>query len=187
MAIGIVSSDEFDAELAKSNSVPPSFPASHPPFPTKSINPLGRGADKTNAPESLRKIIQEEALNGTPSAELESAFGVSRSAVTAYKNGATSCATYNKPDEALSKHGSEIRLKISSRAKSKILSAMRHISEDKLKFAKARDLAGIAKDMSAVVRNMEPNALGNGVNQNFVFYSPRNKSESDFDVITVHK
>jgi hypothetical protein len=69
--------------------------------------------------------------------------------------------------------------------------ALKHITPDKLELAKVRDLAGIARDMSAVIKNIEPEDNGpkdpakNG--PTFIFYSPQFKKEEHFDVVRVEE
>lgn len=183
MSIGIVDNDDFDAELARlseNRNKPPSVTHLDKPTP-------GRSEGDNNVPPELRKVIQEENLSGTSPTELASAFDVSKSSISAYKKGATSTASYNSPNKELQRSANDVRLKISSRATSKILAAMRHITEDKLAVGKARDLAGIAKDMSAVVKNLNPESNQSPGQNNFVFFTPRNKNEEDYEVIHVTK
>ncbi|SRR6266498_3644681 len=183
MAIGIVSSDEFDLELAKLT------PHHNQPINTtvKQIE-HGRAPGDNAVPQELRKIISEEANQGTPAAELTKVFDVSPSSISAYKHGATSTASYNKPDDDLIHHRNDVRLKISTKATNKILLAMKHITEEKLANAKVRDLASVAKDMSVVARNMDGDQITqNQQNNQFIFYAPKSRDESEFDIIPVNK
>jgi hypothetical protein len=182
MAIGIVDNESFDAELARLTN-----PTKPPSVIHIEKSPPGRSEGDNNVPNELRKVIQDENLNGTSPTELSKTFGISPSSISAYKKGATSTASYNNPNQELVKSGNDVRLRISSKATSKILLAMKHITEDKLANGKARDLAGIAKDMSAVVKNIMPeSSSGNGQN-NFIFYAPRNKQEDSYDIIHLAK
>jgi hypothetical protein len=64
--------------------------------------------------------------------------------------------------------------------------ALSKLTEDKLDIAKARDLAGIAKDMSSVMKNMETDNSNNPTEKagpTFIFYTPKVKAEENFDVV----
>lgn len=190
MAIGIVNDHEFEQEMEKLNArlEPVSMDKARVITPI----PLGRGKGNVETPEVVRKIIGENALEeGNKSTEaLASALGISNSSVSAYKNGATSTASYNDPDTALKKHMNFTRERISRRASHKLNAALSHITGDKLENCKAKDLASIAKDMSAVIKNMEPpvekqEGPANGVN--IVFMAPHMRRENQYETITVQE
>lgn len=166
MPIGIVSDEEFNIEFVHHNGA-------------------GRNGAKA-VPESLRQVIAETAIVGS-NKEVAEAFGVSPASVSAYKNGATSTASYNQPNDPLKKHVDEVRDRIGTIAKSKLLAALSHITEENLSQAKPRDLAGIAKDMSTVVNNIQPTAPSGsgGFNAQFIFHSYPIREEKDYDVIDV--
>lgn len=176
MAIGIVSNEEFDVELAK-------FTSSSRQVEHRDRNPK---LSDPNVPASLRQVIQEEAIKGTPPKELSKIFGVDSNTIGSYKHGYTE-NTRRNTNEALVRSGQATRIRIASKAQSKIISAMRFMTDDKLQHAKARDLAGIAKDMSTVVNNMEGNSSNSSNQNNFVFFSPRTKQSDEYEVIEVHK
>lgn len=194
MAMGIVSDSDFEAELAKSqsnNSPTHSKTTIEPPSITGEIVDVnrGRGVGNTNVPDGLRKIIGEESvINGRQSAiELASQFGISASSVSAYDAGATSTSSYNeRPNKPFL---DESRLRVQKRARNKLMQSLAALTTDKLDGAKARDLAGIARDMSAVIKNMEPDSTGpNGQINNgptFIIYSPQQKKEESYPVIHV--
>lgn len=185
MAMGIVSDKDFDKELEKSSS--------EAKLPLKKEAEIidvsrGRGNGNVEVPNSLRKIIGEEStLNGRQSGiELAKSFGLSPSSVSAYANGATSTASYdeqpNKP------HINQSKERVVKRARNRLMRALHHITDDKLQLTGAKDLAGIAKDMSAVIRTMEPEVPkgDGGINNNgptFIFYSPQQRKEESFDVV----
>lgn len=188
MAMGIVSPSDFDNELDKSKSK--SDRVKNEAEITGVINDVnrGRGTGSVEVPNTLRKIIGEEStINGRQSGvELAKSFGLSPSSVSAYANGATSTATYE--DTPNKSHLNQSRERVSKSARKRLMSALRHITDDKLQEAKAKDLAGVAKDMAAVIKVMEPDT-GSGhanINNNgptFVFYSPQFRSEDAFDVV----
>jgi len=132
----------------------------------------------------MRAIIAEEALiSGKTLEEVAKEFGVSRDAVNAYKHGATSEATYNQPDAELSPIVETIKDQIKSEAQNKLLTAIQSLTTDKIGAAKAKDIAGIAKDMSAVIRNINPSDGTLITNSKVLVYSPRVKEEDDYKVI----
>jgi len=181
MPLGIVNDSDFNRELVKLGIINDE--------PNGQVIDIvrGRGAAR-EIPVSIREIIAEEAINkaGTGS-EIARTFGVSPSSVSAYKHGATSTASYNSPDNDLQDHTNRIKEKITGRARSRLMMALKEITPDKLVSAKVRDLAGIAKDMSAVVKNMEPNGPLIDNSTKVVVYRPHMREESEFEVITVNE
>jgi|SRR5215510_527631 len=183
MPIGIVSDADFDLEK---NKVPDVKPAPIKEAEIVDVN-RGRGTGSVEVPNSLRNVIGDESqTNGRQSAvELAQSFGISSSSVSAYSKGATSTATYDqRPNAGIIKQARE---RIAKRARGKLMKALNKITDDKLDSTNAKDLAGIAKDMSAVVRNMEPEQEKGPVNPNngptFVFYAPQFRDERHFDVV----
>lgn len=191
MAMGIVSDKEFDDDLSKVGATQIIDPTSHE-FARTDIAKIqdlerGRGTGNVQVPEGLRKIIGEEsAINGRESAlDLADRFGVSPSSVSAYNQGARSTASYNdRPDIS---HITEAKLKIAKKARNRLVLALNSITQDKIEAAKIKDISGVAKDMSAIIRNMEPeHPTNNGQNgPTFIFYSPQFRSEQHFDTVTV--
>lgn len=189
--MGIVSDSDFNSELSKvkepnmkplSNITPPSIEGQIVNAPNK-----GRGTGNVEVPNALRKVIGEEAItNGRQAAiDLAASFHLKPSSVSAYTVGATSTATIDeRPNES---HLKDIRGKITGKALNTLRKAIRHITEDKLEKTNAKELAGIAKDMSTVVRTMEPESSKNPTNVNngptFIFYSPQQRKEDSFDVV----
>lgn len=189
--MGIVSDKEFDSELSRSNRTndrterPREESNSLPTATIVDSPPKGRGNGNVEVPNSLRQVIGETAITeGRDQAvELARQFGISPSSTSAYTQGATSTASYNETPNG--SHILRVKEKISKRARNKLMLALSHITDEKLGNAKARDLAGVAKDMSAVVRNMEPEGLKTPSNNGptFVFYSPQFRKEEHFDVV----
>jgi predicted transcriptional regulator len=144
----------------------------------------GRGAGVENLSPEMRKIIAEEALiSGKTQAEVAIEYGVSPQAVEAYVKGATSLATYNTPNEELAPHITQVKDQIKTQAQNALLTAIQSLTDDKISGAKAKDIAGIAKDMSSVLRNIEPQTSGPVINNKVLVYSPRVKEEDDYAVI----
>lgn len=178
MPIGIVSYSELEEEKENSGQ-----------GPTAEIvdQKIGRGIGKRGLPSGLQKIISEEAItNGNTSAkELAREFDVSDSSVSAYKNGATSTSSYNEPGSKLQKYVDKTKLKSTKKAHKTLLSALQSITPDKLADAKPKDLSGIAKDMSGVIKNLEPERAGDDSNAKFIFFAPPMKKMEQFEVIDV--
>lgn len=196
MAMGIVSNSEFELELGNSNSdsisssvvVKQSVEQSEPEPRAQIIDsPIkGRGENNVEVPNGLRKLIGSESVtNGRESAlELASNLGISPSSVSAYSQGANSTASYEDRPNLLEIN--KAKEKISKRARGKLMLALHHITDEKLEVSKVRDLAGIARDMSAVIKNIEPEERIDSAKQNgptFILYSPQFRSEQSFEVI----
>lgn len=179
MAMGIVSDDDFDAELTKANS----------PKPIQAeVIDINRGRGSVNEiPNSLRKIIGEEKLNGATGVELSKIFDVSQSSISAYAHSATSTATYNQPNPELQSHLTSVRKRITKRASRVLNHSLDTITPDSLKEIGPVKAASIARDMSTIIRNMEPEHDDDGakVQNNVIFYAPRLRDESEFESISV--
>lgn len=180
MAMGIVSQSDIELELERLNSN--SNPKSSVEIITTSH---GRNKGDTNIPRALRNLVAEEAISGTPVTDIARVFDVSPSSISAYKNGATSTASYNEPDEELTKNNRAVKSDLANMAKSKIKAALEEITSDKLRDAKVKDLSGIARDMSVVVRNLEPEAVSENEATKLIIYAPQIVNENNFEVIKV--
>jgi predicted transcriptional regulator len=189
MAMGIVSDSDFESELRKHNPEPPireeKKDNTHPPFIVE-LPTNGRKEGDVNVPNSLRQLIGQTAIESGRSEALELAkrLGISPSSVSAYSNGATSTASYDDtPNKPVINSARE---RIAKKARAKLVLALSHLTEEKLQGAKARDLSGIAKDMSFISKNMEDNIDPNTNKNNgpmFVIYSPQMKREDTFEVV----
>lgn len=175
MPVGLVSDEEFETEHAQ----------------IVDIQRPGRRPGDNNVPDSLRKVIAEEAINnGNGSAnELAELFGVSKSSVSAYKNGATSTDSYNLPDASLTPHVVKVKDKIRSKASKKLLLALNAVTPEKIEGAKLRDIVATAQAMSAVVRNMDEDSdSGRNINPaNFVIFAPYEKTVNDFRTVVINE
>lgn len=183
MAMGLVSDEELEKVLKNSgNRAVVNVPL-----------PRGRKEGDVNVPESLRKVIAQDSIeNGRQSAlALAESVGVSASSVSAYANGSTSTTSYNQRNAALVNHANEVKEKISAKARTKLLVALKEITPEKLKGAKLKDVAGVARDMSAIVRNMEPKESGESGGAvpkvNINIFAPQRKQESDYEVVEVNE
>jgi hypothetical protein len=172
MRMMIVEDEDFELELNKSVNAQIEI------IPAKGRN--GAGA----TPESLRRLIANDALDGMPAKEISQAYNVSESSVSAYKNGATSTSSYDKPATGLGEFVDAKRDRIKNKAQNKLLLALKHITEDKLKDAKVIELSTIAANMSRVVEKTTPKTES-VINNNIVFYSPQQIGKENYEAIDV--
>lgn len=150
----------------------------------------GRGQGSTEVPQSIRKLIGESAIEeGAGAATAIGKFlGLSQSSISAYSKGATSTATYKSPNADLADHLDKARKKISKKAAGKLFKALNVIDEDKLGELSALEASTVAKNMSAIIKHMEPDtkSAGNTFNGPVItFYAPHLVQEEQFDVINV--
>lgn len=187
MAMGIVDNDDFESELKKLKN-PPShvhIPTIVEPTPIK-----GRTPGAVGVPDGLRKIIGDESIsNGRQQAiELAESFGISASSVAAYSKGATSTASYDdRPNVGIINGAKE---RISKKARSRLMLSLNHLTSEKMDITNAKDLSSIAKDMSVVIKNMEPAPSPNQLNGEagkpaFIIYSPQIRQENHFSTVVV--
>jgi predicted transcriptional regulator len=140
--------------------------------------PPGRKEGDKNVPESLRKVIAQDAIeNGRDSAvELARSFGISPSSVSAYTNGATSTTSYHAPDAGLRKHVNGVKERIAGKARRRLKWALNGITEEKLQEASLKTLSTVAKDMSVIIKQMEPDEKGDtdkSTNVQVVLFAPK--------------
>jgi len=179
MAMGIVSESDFEQEqeiLKKpiSKSIPIIQPLNH-----------GRGNGNVNVPDSLRKVIGETAISDGRSEALSlgKMVGVSPSAVAAYTNGATSTASYDSTPNKPTINSAKDR--IAKSARMRLRDALSVLTRDKISEAKAVDISTIAKNMAAVVKQMEPDTKGpeGTTGPTFILYAPQFRKEEHFEVV----
>lgn len=198
MAMLITSDDDFNKEMErlgltpsiKSEPVPEEITVEDSPIETVLIEQIQRGRGPAKEiPSEIRQFIAQESLEGAKAKDLAEAIGVSESSISAYKNGATSTATYNKPDDELMNHVSRVKSAIATSARNKLMAAISSLSEEKIAASSAKAIAGIAKDMATVVKQLEDKNDGEekGPKVQFVFFAPKVKPESFFPVIEVQE
>ncbi len=209
MPLGIVKQEDYDKDLNPSRSenlpqkesireevIPEVIDSEdNSGEPTKGVNGLntlpriGRGQGNTEIPNSIRKLIGDSAIEEGPSAAraIGEFLGLSQSSVSAYSNGATSTASYNKPNIDLVTHLDKTRKKITKRAQGKLFKALNVIDDDKLDKLDALQASTVAKNMAAIVKTMEPeDKTKNTFNGPVItFYAPHIVKEDHFDVISV--
>lgn len=178
MGMGIVSDADFEKEVGRA------IPIVHEGVVIEQERP-GRNEGDNNVPDSLRKIIGETAvLDGRDEAlELADGFGISPSSVSAYSKGAKSTATI---DETPNKEFIEqSRTRVQNRARKILMQALGHITNDKLESEKPMVLAGIARQMSGIVKEQEPENPNDGKQPlaQFVIMCPPTRSEADYKII----
>lgn len=183
MPLGIVNDDVFESELNRD-----SIPVGEIKLPKE----LGRGKGNIETPDSIRKIIGDNALTDgrKDSLALADAFGLSHQTVAAYSNGTTSLKTYNDQTNPLKGFLEGRRKKIANRASSAIIRAIENITDEKLADSKAAELASVAKALSGVVKDMLPDeSNSNNTNINtavkLVVHVPQQTKESSFDTIAI--
>jgi hypothetical protein len=142
--------------------------------------------NKKEVPSLIRELVAEEAISGEKASVIAEKYGVSESSVSAYKHDATSTASYDQPDTGLTKANNLVRDQIITTARAKLIAALEHITPEKLADAKLRDVASVAKDMSAVMSNAGGNIANiNAGNAQFIFHVPKARRENEYEVIDV--
>lgn len=176
---------DSDLNFLDSNDLLPEEQSSKPA--TIITRPRGRGEASTQVPSGIRKIIGETSvINGrTDAVELANMFGISKSSVSAYKEGAHSTATINEPNKNTKSFIDASKLRVSTRARRKLNLALTHITEDKLSEAKVGEIASVAKSMAGIIKDMEPSTEGdkNKTNTPFVVFAPVIMNELSFETI----
>lgn len=183
MAMGIVSNKDFEKEI---NNTRPKSEGAKPVATVIDIPTPGRKEGDVNVPDSLRQVIGATSVTDgrSEAIELGRQFGISPSSVSAYSRGATSTSSYdNTPNSPII---DKTRQRVTKRAMSKLMGALHHITPEKLANTTAKELASIAKDMSAVVKTMEPES-DNGKEKaqmpQFVVFAPQFRDERSYQVV----
>lgn len=183
MAMGLVDDIAFQEELLKKHNNKIQTPTQHGEI--KELPPQGRSKGATEVPESLRKIVGEDAIeNGNKSAlAFAEALGISPSSVSAYKNGATSTSTYNEPNVELSKHINKTRERLVKKASTKLELTLEELTSEKLSGVSATSLSQIARNMASIVKDLEPEeekVNKNQMNNQFIIMAPQVSSLDNF-------
>lgn len=183
MPMGVVSDDDFFKELDRNR-------VRVPEVVIEPENKPGRKEGDNNVPDSLRKIIGETSvLEGRQEAlALAKMFGVSESSVSAYAKGATSTTSYNEPKKSIADYIRNRKDRLTKKALRVMHNSLDSIPED-LSNQDPRNLAAIAKDMSAIVKHLEPEQEGAklGDGNQFIFYSPNFTKEEHYETIHVNE
>lgn len=187
--MGVVSDEELKAEL--DNSAKPIGTR-----PTTIIRPSvtiiespakGRGEGNLAVPEPLQKLIGEAGVidGRTESVELARQFGVSPSSASAYSNGAASTASYDEPKTVITDHLKRAKERIGRKARRLLIKSIDNITDEKLQDAKPEILASVAKNMSSIMKDMEPDkdTPDGKTGPTFVFYAPTFRDEKSFETV----
>lgn len=186
MPIGLVDDSDFSKELEKLQGT------TKPGGTIAPVHNQGRKQGDVNVPESLRKIIGETSvMEGREAAlDLAKSVGVSPSSVSAYAVGATSTASYKEPKSDIIQHINKSRQRGIKRATQVMNAALGAITQEKLDNTDADQLSGIAKDMSAIIKNLEPKQTEGGLDSKspqFVVFAPQFRDERTFESITIQE
>jgi hypothetical protein len=191
MPMGVVSSKDFEKELDNSQ-VPQDDIVLPTPVHIPEVVDMerpGRKEGDNNVPNGLRKLIGVTAVEDGRQAALQLAaeFGLSPSSVSAYTEGATSTSTIaDTPNAPVI---TDAKQRIAKKASKVLNRALLHITDEKLQATKAVELAQIAKSMSGVVKDMEPEDEGDR-NKNepiFQVFAPQIHQENHYDTIVVRE
>lgn len=181
MGMGIVSDEDLFSEIE--NLKPRVIEAE-----VIDKSPLGRGTNNVAVPESLQKIIGETSeIEGRKEAlALAAQFNISPSSVSAYANGAASTKSYDKPKTNLLNHINQAKERISKKARTRLHYALNSITEEKVNSAKLKDIALVARSMSAIIKDMEPekiNEIDESNRPTFVVFAPQLRDERHYEVV----
>ena len=212
MPLGIVSNKEFESELMNScvdkvinpeRDVEPEInsneiddgdgdnnqPRTSIVAEVVDLPKLGRHNEVNNVPQSLRMIIGETAaVEGLGRAkELADTFGgLSQPTISTYARGEVSPNGNNKQDDDMLDYLNGRKTKITKRALNKINLALNLMDEERLKGCDAKELATISKEMSTVVKHMEPKNRDEREKVQpvqFIMYAPQVRSENHYETV----
>jgi hypothetical protein len=148
------------------------------------IKKLNRGGRSKNTPNMTQEdrvtvATMADAIGNKRTQELT---GISSAQVEQLKAGQVG----HKPNGSLQKSLNKTRNIVAEKAIDLVLSTLNKIDDDKLGQVKtARELAGVAKDLSSVAERMADKAvIGSGI-PNIVFYVPNTCEEGAYEVIDV--
>jgi hypothetical protein len=194
MPMGVVSTNEFEKQKKDLDIVEIPFTNDNNDDSETNDNPIvveipkGRGKGNVEVPESLRNLIGIESVDGSRASAIQLAkqFGLSESSVSAYTQGASSTASYDRrPGASIIRKAKE---RISKKARGRLVLALSKLTSEKLDMASARELSGVAKDMSTIVKNMETSEETQAADKaangpTFVFYAPQLKKPDEYSTV----
>lgn len=202
MPLGIVSDKEFSDELnnvSHDRSEKDTNKNDNVVITGEVISPKSPGRNKgdVNVPTALRKMIADEhIINGRANAvELASYFSLSHQSADGYKYGTSPNDSSKILDERsenskeLTNHITNTKNRIIRRAHNKLALTLNNITPEKLQDARLKDLAIVAKSLSGVIRDMEPDKNGNGdskLQPQFIVYAPRMMKEEYYETLIVN-
>jgi predicted transcriptional regulator len=183
MPMGVVNDEDF--ELENKRGIPEKEEDEKEEVPQN-----GRGLGREEVPEGLRRLIAQEYIeNGREQGiSLAKNLGVSASSASAYAVGAHSTSNYKEGNKELRTHTNAVKEKIAGKARHRLLQSLNYINPEKLKEAGLKTLSTVARDMSAIIKNMEPDEIHSqesGTKVNIVIMAPPKMREEDYNVIDV--
>lgn len=186
MPMGVVSDKDFDLE--KSKLIREESKSITDTTPDIITIEKGRGEGNIEVPNALRQVIGETSVSHgrTEATQLARQFGISPSSVSAYTKGATSTASYDNQTNARTINLAKER--ITKKARSRLLLALNNITPEKVATAKLNEISSVAKDMSAIIKNMEPDKLVDPDKKDgptFIFYAPQVRDERNYETLVV--
>lgn len=198
MVMGICSDEDFEKELANLSVIVDGVEKSLSVGITGEGNVTGeilninrgRGNGNNEVPESLKKIIGETSIEEgrKESLQIARAFGISDSSVSAYSVGSTSTASYRNPARNLQSHLNRAKERIQKKARVRLSNALDSITPEKLADANLREASGVARDMSVIIKNLEPESERSPLDTpQFIIYAPSIRKEESFEVINVQE
>lgn len=116
-----------------------------------------------------------------PNAAVAEMFGISKQSVSDYSNGRIGSRKDQDLGEAIEERISGIQ----DQAITRLLSSLNLVGSKEETIRTAREAASIAKDMAVIVdkvRDKRPVSIGQA---NIVFYSPKPREESSYEVVEV--
>lgn len=176
--LGIISDTDFNTEL---NNLEKSFAR-------LGESNLGRGKGNIETPNVLRKVIAAEVIEGGSRNEVSEAFNISQSSISAYLKGVNSTSDYTdetKINQALTNSNLKTKERIINLTRSKLRKAVRHITDEKLKDAKPGELAVVARNMSSIANDLEPEVQISETRKVVITYRPRIRQEDDYQILQV--
>lgn len=139
----------------------------------------GRPEGRTNIPDFLRPIIGASA-HFQSAREVAKEFGVSKGTVDLYKHGMVAgSGTRVHPD--LKDRVDSIVGQVREKAAERLMAALGLLTDEKLATAKARDLSGIAADMSRVIEKSAPRSEVQATQ--IIIYAPSQRPIERYEVI----
>lgn len=154
-------------------------------FSSLSIERINRGrGNSSNVPEFLRPIIGASVFLSGEKATRE-AFGLKSTAGTwSAKTGRTT--PLGPVSEERVSQIENIIGTAQEKAAEKLVQALGLITPEKMEGTKARDLSGIAADMSRILEKTSPKS-NSFAGANIVIYAPNQRKEESYDVIELGK
>ena len=179
MSIGLVDNSSFEAELERLLSS--NGHSSSPSVIVKTRE--GRG---NNIPDEIKKIAGEEFINGAPQAQVAEVLGITKTTVSHSAVGMNSTNhDVRQPKPEVLKHVNSVRDRITKRASRLAITALDSIDTDKVRELSPNKQAELAKTMTSIVKDMEPEYIDekNKPNIQVVVYAPRERSLDEFEIV----